>query len=59
MINHKNAKIRSQLVIVNGPDSPFANDNEEFIVSSDINLDSVINVTDIVLVVNLIFAQPL
>ena len=31
MINHKNPKIRTHLVIVNGPDSPFANDNEEFI----------------------------
>ena len=31
MINHKNPKIRTRLVIVNGPDSPFANDNEEFI----------------------------
>ena len=31
MINHKHADIRTHLVIVNGPDSPVANDNEEFI----------------------------
>ncbi len=31
MINHKHSDIRTHLVIVNGPDSPVANDNEEFI----------------------------